>query len=78
LQSRINKGSDNNLVTIDIKKVVEVHPNARDVKKEVLTTLGRSRKSSYCICSQGENKKLEGIKIVQKKANMNGIPKLIQ
>jgi len=38
LQFRINKGLDNNLITTYIKKVVEVHPNARDVKKEVPIT----------------------------------------
>jgi hypothetical protein len=38
LQSGINKGLDNNLVAIQIKKAVEVHPNSRDVKKKVLTT----------------------------------------
>ncbi len=39
LQFGINKGLDNNLVTIDIKKAMEVHLNARDVKKEVLTII---------------------------------------
>jgi hypothetical protein len=38
LQFGINKGLDNNFVTINIKKVVEVHPNVRDVKKEILIT----------------------------------------
>jgi hypothetical protein len=38
LQDGINKGLDNNLVTIEIKKVIEVNPNAREVKKEVPTT----------------------------------------
>jgi hypothetical protein len=35
LQFRNNKGLDNNLVTTYIKKVVEVHLNARDEKKEI-------------------------------------------
>jgi hypothetical protein len=35
LQYGINKGLDNNLVTIDIKKAMEVHLNVKDVKKEV-------------------------------------------
>jgi len=38
LYSRINKGLDNNLITTKSKKVVEVHLNAKDVKKEVLIT----------------------------------------
>jgi len=38
LQFGINKGLDNNFVTINIKKVVEVHLNVRDVKKEILIT----------------------------------------
>ncbi len=29
---------DNNLITTKIKKAVEIDPNVRDVKKEVLTT----------------------------------------
>jgi len=33
LQYGINKGLDNNLVTIEIHKVIEVDPNAREVKK---------------------------------------------
>jgi hypothetical protein len=37
LQSKINKGLNNNLITIDIKKAVEIHPNARDVKKKIFT-----------------------------------------
>jgi hypothetical protein len=38
LQFRINKGLDNNLVTTKIKKAIELHPNARDVKNEVFIT----------------------------------------
>jgi len=38
LQFGINKGLDNNLITTKIKKAVEIDPNVRDVKKEVLTT----------------------------------------
>jgi len=38
LQSRINKRLDNNLVKTKIKKVVKLHPNARDVEKEFLIT----------------------------------------
>jgi hypothetical protein len=37
LQFEINKGLNNNLITTEIKKVVEIHPNATDVKKKVLT-----------------------------------------
>jgi hypothetical protein len=36
LQSEINKGLNNNLIIAKIKKVVEIHPNAKDVKKNVL------------------------------------------
>ncbi len=38
LQFRINKGLDSNLITIEIKKTIEVDHNAGDVKKEVFIT----------------------------------------
>jgi hypothetical protein len=38
LQYGINKGLNNNLITIEIKKVIKVDLNAREVKKEVPTT----------------------------------------
>jgi hypothetical protein len=38
LQFGINKGLNSNLVTITTKKIMEIHLNVRDVKKEVLTT----------------------------------------
>ncbi len=38
LQSRINKGLNNNLVTTESKKVVQVHLNAKDVKKKIFIT----------------------------------------
>jgi hypothetical protein len=39
LQSAINKGIDNNLITIEIKEAIETHPNSRDVKKKSLLHL---------------------------------------
>jgi len=38
LQFRINKGLNSNLITIEIKKTIEVDHNAGDVKKEVFIT----------------------------------------
>jgi hypothetical protein len=38
LQFGINKGLNNNLITTEIKKAVEINPNAKDVKREVLIT----------------------------------------
>jgi hypothetical protein len=36
LQFGINKGLNNNLATIEIKKVIEIDLNTREVKKEIL------------------------------------------
>jgi hypothetical protein len=38
LQVGINKGLHNNLITTEIKKVIEVDLNIKEVKKEVLVT----------------------------------------
>ncbi len=38
LQYGINKGLDNNLITIEIKNAFEIDHNARDLKKKILTT----------------------------------------
>jgi hypothetical protein len=81
LQYGINKGLDNNLVTIDIKKAMEVHLNVKDVKKKVLTTFeikDKVKRVPIAFVIKEEVEEPEGIEIVQKKVNLNCIPKLVQ
>jgi hypothetical protein len=81
LKSRINKGLDNNLVTIEIKKVIKVDLNTREVKKEVLATFEIKEEVKGIIITlvvKKEVEKLEKIDSVQKKPNMSGIQKLVQ
>jgi hypothetical protein len=50
LQFGINKGLNNNLATIEIKKVIEIDLNTREVKKEILVAFEikeEVKRSSY-------------------------------
>jgi hypothetical protein len=60
---------------------MEVHPNIKDVKKEVLTTFKIKDKVERILIAfviKEEVEEPKGIKIVQKKVNLSGIPKLVQ
>jgi hypothetical protein len=81
LQSGINKGLDNNLVTIYIKKAMEVHLNVRDVKKKIPTTFeikDKIKRVPIAFVIKEEVEEPEGIEIVHKKVNLSGIPNLVQ
>jgi hypothetical protein len=60
---------------------MKVHPNVRDVKKEVLTTFEINNKVErvpIAFVVKAEVEKPKGIKIMQKNINLSGIPKLVQ
>ncbi len=64
LQFRINKGLNNNLITIEIKKTIEVDHNAGDVKKEVFITFEIKEKVKWvpiAFVLKEEVEELEGI-----------------
>jgi hypothetical protein len=70
LQFGTNKGLDNNLITTEIKEVIEIHPNSRDMKKKVITTfeiMEKVEKVPIAFVVKEEVEKFERIKIVPKK-----------
>jgi hypothetical protein len=81
LQSKINKGLNNNLIITNIKKAIEIHPNARDVKKKILIMFEiweKIEQVPIAFVVKEEVEELKGIEIVQKKVDLSGIPKLVQ
>ncbi len=70
MQFGTNKGLDNNLITTEIKEVIEIHPNSRDMKKKVITTfeiMEKVEKVPIAFVVKEEVEKFERIKIVPKK-----------
>ncbi len=63
LHSKINKESNNILITTKIKKVVDIHPNAKDVKKKILMFEIREKveKNPIAFVVNEEVEELEGI-----------------
>jgi len=57
LRSGINKGLDNNLITIKIKNAVESTLMQGMWRKKSLLHLKLENRSSYCICSQGRGRR---------------------
>jgi phosphatidate phosphatase PAH1 len=80
LQSRINKKLNSNLIIVKIKNAIEVHLNARDVKKEVIITFEIKERVGVPIAFafKEEVEMLEGIEKMQENVHISGIPKLVQ
>jgi hypothetical protein len=63
-----------------MKNAIEIYPNARDVKKKIITTFEIKERIGVPIAFavKEEVEELEGIKKVQEKVDVSGISKLIQ
>ncbi len=80
LQYWIDMGLEINLVTIDIKKEIEIDFNAREVKIEIPITFDIKEEVEVVPITfviKNKVEKLEKMKVMQEKPNLTNIPKLI-